>query len=84
MKSTILACALKYRHIEVVSPIDFLEDKISTKIRNIATVGFSNSTLSDVFGRGSYVSTKYLNVESLFKNLPNILIFNSNLISYRQ
>ena len=72
MKSTILACALKSRPLEVVSPIDFLEDKISTKIRNIATVGFSNSTLSDVFGRGSYVSTKYPSIESLLKNLPKV------------
>ena len=48
------------------------EDQNPSKIRNITSVGFSNFTLSDVFGRGSYVSTKYPSVDSLLKNIPNI------------
>ena len=49
-----------------------MEDKTSAKIRNITNVGLGNSILFDVFGRGSYVSTKYPGVESLIKNLPNV------------
>ena len=67
-----MASAIKYRQMGVVSQIDFLEDQNPSKIRNITSVGFSNFTLSDVFGRGSYVSTKYPSVDSLLKNIPNI------------
>jgi lipopolysaccharide/colanic/teichoic acid biosynthesis glycosyltransferase len=58
--------------MEVVLPFEESGDRKAAAIKNITTVGFGNFTLSDVFGRGSYVATKYPSVESMMKNLPNV------------
>lgn len=63
-------------YMRIMTPLEQMEEAEANKLRNIITVGFGQTALSDVLDDNSYLESKCSNVESLISSLDKLNLEN--------